>query len=121
MKKCFFCGDDIGKTHSLEHVFPNSFLKQYKLQSESTNFTKGHNALYSRIKVPSHKSCNNNFGSRYEKKILEILKNISDHKHELLSLHERESKILKPSENIGDLLSTWFIKIFMVKYGLKLI
>ncbi len=83
-------------------------IKQEKLHGKGT-------FLYSRIKVPAHKTCNNDFGSQYENEIIRLL----DNPEQLFEdLKNEENGILlryDANNSVTSILSTWLLKIY---YGL---
>lgn len=71
----FFCTEKIDAKKTLEHIVPNSLLG--KLGIKEKTVTGQFNATqYSRVKVPAHESCNNQFGSDYENRALGLLENL---------------------------------------------
>lgn len=113
-RKCFFCTEDIDGKKTLEHIVPNSLLGKLGIKEET--ITGQFNATqYSRVKVPAHEACNNQFGSDYENRVLSLLE-----EPDLLytQLREEEAGILmmySPTESVSALLTTWLSKIY---YGL---
>lgn len=87
---CFFCSQPIIDKKSEEHILPDSLLKKLGLKQKSIS-GKG-KFLQSRLKVPAHSKCNNEFGSRYEKNILSIL-NAPDKLYDDISLNEGSTSI----------------------------
>ena len=116
MAKCFFCGEEILEKIHKEHIIPNAFLKELNLKNEKFTIHNGEAVDYGRLKVSTHQRCNNEYGSRYEQQILKILNNLDSHKNELANITKKEKEIIcRPSGEIADLLTSWFIKIF---YGI---
>lgn len=112
-RKCFFCSEVIDGKKTLEHIIPNSLLEKMEMKEQIV--TGERETQYSRIKVPSHASCNNEFGSKYEERVLELLEDI-DALYETL----REEENSQPMMNKGDesataIITTWLSKIY---YGL---
>ncbi|HDY7465846.1 TPA: hypothetical protein RQJ52_004311 [Vibrio vulnificus] len=112
-RKCFFCKDRIDGKKTLEHIVPNSLLG--KLGIKEKTITGQFNTIqYSRVKVPAHESCNNQFGSDYENRILSLLENPEQLYNQLLE----EAGILmmySPDSSVSALITTWLSKIY---YGL---
>lgn len=111
-KKCFFCSKIIEGNKSLEHIIPNSLLKKLNLKEKelSGNFP----TQYSRLKVPAHSSCNSNFGSVYEDKIIRFLDN-TDCLYESIIRDDQLDIIYNPEYDSISLITTWLSKIY---YGL---
>jgi len=115
-KVCFLCGLNIdGKSHD-EHIFPDSFLNQHSLKNEKVTLSDGESITYSRIKVDAHQRCNNEFGSRYESRILNLLSSVTTHSDVLEKMHLSAEIMHIPSSEPVKLLTTWFCKIF---YGMN--
>lgn len=66
---CFFCSEPILEKKTKEHIISNTLLGKLGIKEDTLNNDK--TLQYSRIKVPAHKKCNDTFGSRYEKKLLD--------------------------------------------------
>ncbi|MBB1315993.1 hypothetical protein [Aliivibrio sp. SR45-2] len=112
-RKCFFCSKNIEGKKTMEHVIPNSLLG--RLGIKETTLTGERVTQYSRIKVPSHAACNNEFGSEYEDKVFELLEN-TDLLYETLMEEEKSFSIMyHASESATAILTTWLSKIY---YGL---
>ncbi|EOB3584851.1 hypothetical protein ACHELK_004504, partial [Vibrio vulnificus] len=113
-RKCFFCTEHIDGRKTLEHIVPNSLLGKLGIKEET--ITGQFNATqYSRVKVPAHEICNNQFGSDYENRVLNLLE-----EPELLytQLCEEEAGIpmmYSPADSVSALVTTWLSKIY---YGL---
>ena len=110
---CFFCSKEIDSHKSLEHIIPNALLGKLGIKED---FLDGKNCYqYSRIKVPAHKKCNSEFGSRYEEEIIKLLDD-QDNLYEQIT--KEETNILTsytPNQNITSIITTWLLKIY---YGL---
>ncbi|MFC4740998.1 hypothetical protein ACFO3U_13425 [Flavobacterium ponti] len=111
-KKCFFCSKEIEEKKTLEHIIPNSLLAKLKIKEQiiSGNFT----TQYSRVKVPAHSVCNNNFGSEYENKILSIIED-KESLYELINKNNQLEILYSPSNDNISIITTWLTKIY---YGL---
>lgn len=110
---CFFCGDDIQGKKTLEHVIPNSLLGRLGIKESLISGQK--DAQYSRIKVPAHSECNNEFGSNYENRILEFLEN-TDTLYETIKSEETPLPLMySPGNSATEIFTTWLSKIY---YGL---
>lgn len=110
---CFFCSKPIEGKKSMEHIIPNSLLGKLGIKEET--ITGERKTQYSRIKVPSHPACNNEFGSMYEDRVLELLEDPGS-LYELLTAEESSMPITYQSESsASSIITTWLSKIF---YGL---
>lgn len=113
-KRCFFCNELIRSKKSLEHIIPDSLLGKLNIKEERV---KGIGDFqYSRVKVPAHKTCNSEFGSRYEDLILKLLEKPDELYEELLK--EMPTSVTfnnYPDGSKSSLISTWLSKIY---YGL---
>lgn len=111
-RACFFCGKPVDDKNSKEHIIPDSFLDEWNLKNQKMNFFNGEIKTYSRLKVNAHGECNGVFGSRYEDKILSILRDIGQYEDELRSMHEHRVLQGGPDDSCSALLTAWFGKIF---------
>jgi hypothetical protein len=110
---CFFCSKPIEGKKSMEHIIPNSLLGKLGIKEETV--TGERKTQYSRIKVPSHQACNNEFGSMYEDRVLELLED-PDRLYELLTTEESSLPLTyQPDKSANSIITTWLSKIF---YGL---
>jgi len=91
-KKCFFCNKEIIDKKTLEHIISNSLLG--KLNIKEATLTGEYSIQYSRIKVPAHSKCNNNFGSEFENQILSLLED-TDNLHNIINSHSLKSHYFK--------------------------
>lgn len=112
-RTCFFCNKLIEEKKTLEHIIPNSLLGKLGIKEETITGLK--ETQYSRIKVPAHSTCNSEFGSEYENRILDLLEDL-----ELLyeAIKSEESGIpmmYGPDESVTAIVTTWLSKIY---YGL---
>lgn len=97
----------------MEHIIPNSLLGKLGIKEETV--TGERKTQYSRIKVPSHKICNNEFGSAYEDRVLELLED-PDNLYDLLISEENSlPTTYQPDNSANSIITTWLSKIF---YGL---
>ncbi|WP_167730320.1 HNH endonuclease [Terasakiella sp. SH-1] len=112
-RTCFFCNQEINEKKSLEHIIPNSLLGQMKIKEETLNGV--YSSQYSKIKVPAHTKCNNEFGSRYEDHILKLLNDPEGLFNDLNKTDMVGHAIFTPTDDSFGLISTWLGKIF---YGL---
>lgn len=111
-KKCFFCNKEIIDKKTLEHIIPNSLLG--KLNIKEATLTGEYSIQYSRIKVPAHSKCNNNFGSEFENQILSLLED-TDNLHNIINNDDQRNLIYEYSSTPIPLITTWLSKIY---YGL---
>ena len=111
-RECFLCGEEITGKISKEHIFSNSFLSLLNLKTQSFTFRKSTEKIeYSRLKVPSHSTCNNEFGSRFEEYILKLISSFNSNYDTLRKLHvEREDSIVA---SIKETLTQWLAKIYI--------
>jgi hypothetical protein len=110
---CFFCSKIINDKRSREHIIPNSLLGKLGLKQKTLTGQK--EIEYSRIKVPSHKTCNSEFGSRYEETILNLLENPKKLYKTLKSQDIGIPIVYSTDYSETILISTWLLKIY---YGL---
>lgn len=110
---CFFCSKKITDKKTLEHIIPNRLLA--KLGIKEKTVTGVGDIQYSRLKVPAHKTCNNEFGSIYENKIIQLLENPDELYETLKSEEVGISVVYGPDDSITMIISTWLSKIY---YGL---
>ena len=110
---CFFCSEPILEKKTQEHIIPDSLLGKLGIKEE-TIAGKGV-FQYSRVKVPAHKTCNSEFGSRYEDRILKLLDDQEKLMEDLKAEESGTPIIYGPNESVTALFSTWLSKIY---YGL---
>lgn len=110
---CFFCNKEIEEKKTLEHIIPNSLLGRLRIKEETITGNK--KTQYSRIKVPAHSSCNSQFGSEYESRVLDLLEDLDD----LYEAIKQEESVLPmmygPGQSASEIITTWLSKIY---YGL---
>ena len=112
-QRCFFCSEEIEEKKTMEHIIPNSLLGKLGIKEETVIGER--KTQYSRIKVPSHASCNNEFGSLYEDKILELLEDTNT-LYNVLKDEENSSPIMyQAGFSATEIITTWLSKIY---YGL---
>ncbi|WP_199185056.1 hypothetical protein [Aquimarina sp. I32.4] len=70
---------------------------------------------YSKIKVPAHDTCNNEFGSVYENKIINLLEDTDGLYDKLIKDDYGIPLKYSPEDSISMLVSTWMSKVY---YGL---
>ncbi|WP_027252543.1 hypothetical protein [Photobacterium halotolerans] len=110
---CFFCNKEIEEKKTLEHIIPNSLLGRLRIKEETITGRK--ESQYSRIKVPAHSSCNSEFGSEYENKVLELLDDL-DALYEAIKSEEPGILMMYgPGQSVSEIITTWLSKIY---YGL---
>ncbi len=110
---CFFCSQIILDKKTEEHIIPNSLLGKLGIK-EQTLGGQG-NFQYSRIKVPAHARCNNEFGSRYENTVLDLLNNTNELFETLSSSTATIDIEYRPASDERSIIITWLSKIY---YGL---
>lgn len=111
-KKCFFCNEDINEKKTFEHIISDSLLG--KLNIKEQTITSEFKIQYSRIKVPAHSKCNNNFGSEFENKIIKLLEKPDD-LYSLINNDNQFDLVNSHSDKPTLLLTTWLTKVY---YGL---
>lgn len=84
---------------------------KHNLKNQNISLQCG-SITYSRLKVDAHSKCNNEFGSRYEDKVIKILDNLEQYRDDLESMHLGSDILLSPCEGISSLISSWFMKIY---------
>lgn len=114
-KICFFCSEIIEDKKSLEHIIPDSLLGKLGIKQDILDTFGKSEFLYSKVKVPAHRKCNNTFGSDYENKVLKLLENPSKLFEDLKNEEGVISDRYSPNNSITLIISTWLSKIF---YGL---
>lgn len=110
---CFFCSKLINEKKSLEHIIPDSLLGKLGLKEQLVDGVSSFQ--YSRVKVPAHKTCNNEFGSTYENKLLNLFSNTDKLFEELKSEENELPSEYQPNNSPTILISTWLSKVY---YGL---
>jgi hypothetical protein len=111
--KCFFCSKIVEGKKSMEHIIPNSLLG--KLGIKEATITGERVTQYSRIKVPAHTSCNNEFGSAYEGRVLDLLEDTDNLYDALIGEEHSLPMMYQPDDSVTSILTTWLSKIY---YGL---
>lgn len=112
-KVCFFCDEVIEGKKTLEHIIPNSLLSRLGIKEQTITGQK--KIQYSRVKVPAHSSCNSEFGSNYESRVLELLDD-PDSLYEAIKSEEAGIPMMYgPGESETAMITTWMSKIY---YGL---
>lgn len=110
---CFFCAEPLNGKKSLEHIIPDSLLGQMGLKE---HYLGGLTDIqYSRIKVPAHQKCNNEFGSAYEQRVLKLLGDTSMLFEQLIDDDQGFMIEYSQSQSPTMLVSTWLTKVY---YGL---
>jgi len=109
---CFFCKGEIKSKadYSLEHIIPNQLLRNSKIQNSTLHGS--HSSTYSRVKVPAHRTCNNEFGSRYEMRVLEILEDIDTLYKDIIEDTEVREFISGGDDSSVGIISVWLCKIY---------
>lgn len=112
-KVCFFCDEVIEGRKTLEHIIPNSLLGRLGIKEKTITGQK--ETQYSRVKVPAHSSCNSEFGSNYESRVLKLLDD-PDSLYEAIKSEEAGIPMMYgPDESKTAMITTWMSKIY---YGL---
>lgn len=109
-KICFFCSGEIEGNKSLEHIVPESLQK--KLGIKEIKVIGNSEATYARVKVPAHKNCNSEFGSRYENMVLNLFED-TDELYKNIKLEEDDMSMISfPETSVTALLTTWLSKVY---------
>ena len=110
MSSCFFCGEEISEKISREHIFGDSFLGYMDLKLEQLTSSQPHPTSYSKLKVPSHKTCNTQEGSWFEQHVLSIIKSMDQNPEHLSGIH------IPSDEPINQILrqtfTQWLAKLY---------
>ena len=112
-RTCFFCSKPIEGKKTREHIIPNSLLGKLGIKEETISGQKI--TQYSRIKVPAHSSCNSEFGSQYEERVLELLNDPGSLYESLQSEERSMPMVYMACESPTAIITTWLSKIY---YGL---
>jgi hypothetical protein len=112
MANCFLCGKEIVGKKSREHILGDSFLKLLNIKIERFKFNSASEEKeYSRLKVPSHPECNNEFGSRFESDIINLISSFSENRELLSTLHlnyvSDEVNVIRGN------LTKWLAKLYL--------
>ncbi|MBU1617944.1 MAG: HNH endonuclease [Gammaproteobacteria bacterium] len=110
---CFFCNKVIEEKKTLEHIIPNSLLGKLTIKEETITGRK--KTQYSRIKVPAHSSCNSEFGSEYESRVLALLEDVESLYEAIKSEELGLPLMYGPDQSVSSIITTWLSKIY---YGL---
>lgn len=112
-RACFFCAQPLNGKKSLEHIIPDSLLGRLGLKEQYLGGLA--DIQYSRIKVPAHPKCNNEFGSAYEHRVLKLLGDTSRLFSDLID--DDQGVMIEYSQNQSPtmIVSTWLAKVY---YGL---
>lgn len=110
---CFFCNKAIEEKKTLEHIIPNSLLGKLTIKEETITGRK--KTQYSRIKVPAHSSCNSEFGSEYESRVLALLEDVESLYEAIKSEELGLPLMYGPDQSVSSIITTWLSKIY---YGL---
>lgn len=112
-RTCFFCAKEIKEKKTLEHIIPDSLLG--KMGIKEVTVTGDRVTQYSRLKVPAHSSCNNEFGSQYENRVLELLDDTDALYQTIRGQEGAIPMIYGPSDSVSSIITTWLSKIY---YGM---
>jgi hypothetical protein len=86
-RACFFCGKDIHDQASAEHVFSDAFLAFLQLKLDKIQSSLTRPTTYSKLKIPAHRRCNHEQGSRFERQILSLLNTLDSNVDALTALN----------------------------------
>lgn len=107
---CFFCGKEIdGKIHR-EHIFGDSFLEYLDLKEQEITSSLPRPTVYSKVKVPSHGPCNNQWGSQFEQYILCLIRTMDSNLDHLSGLHTATGEPV--NEAIRQAFAQWLAKLY---------
>jgi hypothetical protein len=110
---CFFCAKEIEGRKSPEHIIPDALLG--KMGIKEATLTGNRVTQYSRIKVPAHALCNNEFGSKFEDTVLTLLEEPEEIYHAICSEELSLPMMYGPDESTTSIITTWLSKIY---YGM---
>lgn len=110
-QNCFLCGQMIKGKTTQEHVFANSFLAEFDLKRERLQFGAPKPIEYSRIKVPAHRSCNSEIGSKFESYLLQIIRSMDTNLDVLAQLHLAHHP--KVAANAKEMFCQWLAKLHL--------
>jgi hypothetical protein len=108
--ECFFCGEAISSNLSKEHIFGNGFLAYLDLKEDRIFSSQSHPTSYSKVKVPSHETCNNGVGSEFEAYVLSLIKNMDSNFDHLASIHGATGEPV--NEALRQAFTLWLTKLY---------
>lgn len=111
-KLCFLCGEKILEKSTKEHIIGDSFLARFNLKNQTHTFNHGGSVReYSRLKLPAHRKCNGEMGSRFEQQIISLLEAFDDNIDVLGMLHKAkgDETVLAVKRS----LVQWLAKIYI--------
>ncbi|MFC6439904.1 hypothetical protein [Bowmanella sp. JS7-9] len=73
-KACFLCGEHLGGSKSVEHVFPKWLQNKYDLWNQKIGLLNGSLLSYRQLTIPCCKRCNNEHLSRVEDEVSAAVK-----------------------------------------------
>ena len=107
---CFFCGEVISEKVSREHIFGDSFLAYMGLKEERLTSWQPHPTSYSKVKVPSHNTCNNRAGSEFERYVLSLVRTMDSNVDHLAAVHTATGEAL--NEGLRQVFTQWLAKLY---------
>jgi hypothetical protein len=107
---CFFCGNVISGKVSREHIFGDSFLGYLDLKRANLTSSQTHATSYSKVKVPSHRNCNNREGSWFESYVLSIVRTMDRNLDHLADLHTSTGEPI--NEGLRQAFTQWLAKLY---------
>jgi hypothetical protein len=108
--ECFFCGGVTSGKNSKEHIFGDSFLQYLDLKQESIRSSQPHPTSYSKVKVPSHESCNSRAGSEFESYILSLVKTMDTNLDHLATVHTATGERVNGA--LREAFTLWLAKLY---------
>lgn len=109
-RACFFCGEVISEKISREHIFGDSFLAYIGIKEEQLASLQPHPTSYSKVKVPSHNTCNNRAGSEFEGCVLSLVKTMDSNVDHLVAVHTATGDPL--NEAVRHVFTQWLAKLY---------
>lgn len=107
---CFFCGGEISGKRSREHIFGDGFLGYISLKEGKLTSSQPHPTSYSKLKVASHKACNNQEGSWFESYVLSIIRTMDGNLDHLAGVHTSTGDCI--NEALRQAFAQWLAKLY---------
>jgi hypothetical protein len=107
---CFFCGNTISGKVSREHIFGNSFLGYLDLKRANLTSSQPFATSYSKVKVPSHRNCNNREGSWFESYVLSTIRTMDLNLNHLADLHTSTGEPI--NGGLRQAFTQWLAKLY---------
>lgn len=110
-RHCFLCGLPIEGKTTREHIFADSFLAEFNLKRERLRFGAPKPIEYSRIRVPAHKHCNNELGSKFENYVMQIIRTMDNNLDVMGELHLAHNSVV--AGRIKEAICQWLTKLHL--------